>query len=189
VDPDLPSAEVRARREFAVPPLPAGSGEEIDWLDLADPLEREVIIADAHPDLARAIEAGLNEVETPHGLMNPRLHLAMHEIVANQICDDDPPEVWATAQRLSAAGYDRHEVLHMLAGAMAGLIWTALHEHAPYDPELHRAALAALPESWEAERAEKAGRTGGAATDRGGPGAARRPRQPRRRGRRGRRRR
>ena len=31
--------------------------------------------------------------------MNPRLHLKMHEIVATQLWDDSPPEVWDTAAR------------------------------------------------------------------------------------------
>jgi hypothetical protein len=26
--------------------------------------------------------------------MNPRLHIAMHQIVPNQILEDDPPETW-----------------------------------------------------------------------------------------------
>ena len=84
--------------------------------------------------------------------MNPRLHLTIHEIVAAQLADDDPPEVWATAQRLRRLGYGRHEILHMLGAAMAPQLWAALHDQREYDLEQHRAALAALPEAWERER-------------------------------------
>jgi hypothetical protein len=84
--------------------------------------------------------------------MNPRLHLTVHEIVAAQLADEDPPEVWATAQRLRRLGYGRHEILHMLGAAMSPQLWSALHEQREYDLAAHRAALAALPDSWERER-------------------------------------
>ena len=84
--------------------------------------------------------------------MNPRLHLTVHEIVAAQLADDDPPEVWATAQRLRRLGYGRHEILHMLGAAMAPQLWAALHDQREYDLDEHRAALAALPDSWERGR-------------------------------------
>ena len=84
--------------------------------------------------------------------MNPRLHLAMHEIVATQLWDDSPPEVWDTAVRLLEAGYEQHEVLHMLAGPVVDQVWGALHDERAYDRERHLAALRALPGSWERER-------------------------------------
>ena len=43
----------------------------------------------------------------------------IHEIVATQIMDDDPPEVFETASRLIALGRDPHEVLHMLGSTLA----------------------------------------------------------------------
>ena len=87
--------------------------------------------------------------------MNPRLHLAMHEVVATQLWDDSPPEVWDTAVRLSDAGYERHEILHMLGRLVSDLVWEALHDERPYDRERHVAALQALPGSWERERTTK----------------------------------
>ncbi len=77
----------------------------------------------------------------------------MHEIVANQLLAGDPPAMWATAQRLLAAGYERHEVLHMLASVVSGEVFAALRDHEPHQVERMRAALDALPESWEARRA------------------------------------
>jgi hypothetical protein len=78
----------------------------------------------------------------------------MHEIVANQLWPDDPPEVWHTAQRLIKAGYERHEVLHLLASVVAEDVDAALRDKLPPDLEKTRAALAALPESWELQRDE-----------------------------------
>lgn len=40
----------------------------------------------------------------------------------------------------------------MLGAPMTGQLWAALHDQREYDLEAHRAALAALPESWERER-------------------------------------
>jgi hypothetical protein len=94
----------------------------------------------------------LDEVDVGYGPINPRLHLAMHEIVATQLWDDDPPEVWETAMRLRDAGYERHEILHMLGRPMTDQIWAALHEHQSYDAARHVAGLRALPDTWERER-------------------------------------
>ena len=71
--------------------------------------------------------------------MNIRLHVAMHEVVAKQLADDDPPEVYETARRLLDAGYDRHEVLHMLARPMASQIHATLTDKQPYDHARHSA--------------------------------------------------
>ena len=37
----------------------------------------------------------------------------MHQIVANQLLADDPPETWQTVQRLDGLGYDWHTIMHM----------------------------------------------------------------------------
>ena len=139
-----PQADPDRRLAFAIPPIP----EPDEWLDPSDADDRALLIAAAHPELDTDAESALVEGSE----MDPKLHLTIHEIVANQIVDDDPPEVWATAQRLRKLGYGRHEVLHMLGAAMAPQLWGALHDDREYDLEAHRAALAALPESWEQAR-------------------------------------
>ena len=141
--------ERERRLAFAVPPI-GHAPEDIDpkLLDPADPDERALLIRAAHPELdtdQETIVLGGREI-------NPRLHLALHEIVATQLAELDPPEVWATAQRLRRLGYGRHEILHMLGAAMSGELWEALHDQREYDLDEHRAALAALPASWERER-------------------------------------
>lgn len=76
----------------------------------------------------------------------------MHEIVTNQLWADDPPEMWQTADRLTAGGYACHDVLHMLGSVVSGQVWQAMVNGAPYDIERVRLELVALPESWEAQR-------------------------------------
>jgi len=125
-------------------------GFELSELD--DPDVRGYVIRMEHPEIDEALREGRDAVELDGQQVNPRLHLAMHEVVANQLWDDDPPEVWETAQRLLDRGYERHEILHMLASTMADQIRSALHEQQPYDHAAHVGALRALPGSWERQR-------------------------------------
>jgi Domain of unknown function (DUF1841) len=145
-----PDADPRARRlAFAIPPidrLPDGLDAEL--LDPTDPDDRAMLLRAAHPELDTKAEQVLVDGRE----VNPRLHLVLHEVVASQLAADDPPEVWATATRLRGLGYGRHEILHMLGSAMSGELWEAIQGHRGYDIDAHRAALAALPESWERER-------------------------------------
>lgn len=122
--------------------------------DLADPDMRKLVIEREHPELQGALDEDAGEIDLGHGPINPRLHLAMHEIVANQLWDDSPPEVWDAAVRLRDGGYDRHEILHMLMRTASTQVWTTLHEEQPYDRDRHIAELRALPHSWERERTE-----------------------------------
>ena len=136
------------RLAFAIPALHDPFVADTDLLDPADPDERALLIRAAHPELDTAVETVIVDGRQ----VNPGLHLTIHEIVAAQLAEDDPPEVWATAQRLRRLGYGRHEILHMLGAAMTPQLWAALHDQRAYDLDAHRAALAALPDSWERER-------------------------------------
>jgi hypothetical protein len=142
-----PHADRDRRLKFAIPPI-AEPPEELPWLDPSDADDRALLIAAAHPELDTEAETAWADGHE----INPRLHLTLHEIVATQIVDDDPPEVWATAQRLRKLGYGRHEILHMLGAAMTPQLWDALQNQREYDLQAHRGALAALPESWERAR-------------------------------------
>jgi hypothetical protein len=143
------------RRGFVCPPT-SGSvdGIELALLDPAVEDERRILIEAEHPELAPALDDDRHAIGFDDDEMNPRLHIAMHEIVSNQLWDDEPPEMWQTAERLTAAGYDRHEVLHMLGSVVADQVWGALVKKVPYDIEQVRADLVALPEAWEAQREE-----------------------------------
>lgn len=117
-------------------------------LDPSDPDDRRILILAEHPELHRAITAGRSEIHVGGEAINPSLHVAMHEIVANQLWDDQPPETWKTARRLVDAGYDRHEILHMLASVVSADVYRVMHDGESPDPDKTRSALAALPESW-----------------------------------------
>jgi hypothetical protein len=140
----------RARRlAFAIPPIDRPPEDLVlEWLDPADEDDRSVLFAAGHPELDTEAETVVVDGQE----MNPRLHLILHEIVAKQLADDDPPEVWETAQRLRGLGYRQHEILHMLGSAISGEIWHTLQGERGYDRPSHLAALAALPESWERQR-------------------------------------
>jgi hypothetical protein len=145
----VPEAE---RRRFACPSV-AGEFDEIDLssLDPNDEDDRRILIQAEHPDLQDALEDG-RDVHVGGEVMNPRLHISMHEIVTNQLWADEPAEVWQAAQRLTKAGYDRHEVFHMLGSVMSSEVWATLHHGEPFDLERFRRGLEALPQSWEAMR-------------------------------------
>jgi hypothetical protein len=150
------SSDAEARIAASIPPLDDHARERAaaqDWdlglLDPTDPDERAVLIRLAHPAFEDAIERGEDELIVDGRVMNPRLHLMIHEIVATQIIDGDPPEVFETAERLIAAGRDRHDVLHMLGSTVSDQIWSASHDRRPYDRATHIAALATLPGSWD----------------------------------------
>jgi tetratricopeptide (TPR) repeat protein len=135
-------------------PLAPGmfDGIRLDRLDPSDEDDRTILIRSEHPEFDDAFEQEDVATGSPGETMNPRLHVVLHEAVANQIWHDDPPEVWQTAQRLTAAGYERHEVLHMLASVLVEEIWSVQHDGAPYDRDRYLAALEELPASWKAER-------------------------------------
>lgn len=152
---EMRETEAEERRRFiADPQALAALGLSLE--ELADPDLRSAVIRREHPDLERALREGRSEVDVGGEPVNARLHLLMHEIAATQLWDDDPPEVWQTVCRLLDVGYDREEILHMLAAPLAEQIWATLHENRPADRKAHLAALAALPGSWERQRARSA---------------------------------
>ncbi|WP_445190019.1 DUF1841 family protein [Pseudonocardia sp. Cha107L01] len=78
--------------------------------------------------------------------VNPRLHVVLHRVIANQLWDDTPAEVWQAARRLLAQGHDRHTILHALAYELSQELYPAMTgQHAP-DPDMtaYRARLRAL---------------------------------------------
>ena len=142
--------ELERRRFVADPDVLAAL--DMSVADLADPDARSLVIRHEHPEFEAALSDDVDEIDLGYGQINPRLHLAMHKVVATQLWDGDPPEVWETAVRLRDAGYERHEILHMLSGSVSDQVWAAWHDHQSYDRARHVAALRALPESWERER-------------------------------------
>jgi hypothetical protein len=145
VDLDDP-ADLQAildRRMFAMPYIGARIGDEdYPQLDPADPDQRGILIEGEHPEWHDLLRDPSFEGEADG--VNPRLHLAVHEMIANQLWDDEPPEAWRAAQRLLATGADRHDVMHELGRVAMEHLYAALSTHQPVDPTAYRAALDAL---------------------------------------------
>jgi hypothetical protein len=66
--------------------------------------------------------------------VNPWLHVAMHQVVANQLLAGDPPETWQTVQRLAGLGCDWHNIMHMIASLITEDVYSALKEDRQPDP-------------------------------------------------------
>jgi hypothetical protein len=145
VEPGDP-ADLRAilqRRMFAMPYIGTPIGDE-DYprLDPADPDQRGILIEGEHPEWHDLLRDPSFEGEVDGG--SPRLHLAIHEMIASQLWDDEPPEAWRAAQRLLATGADRHEVLHELGRVALEHVYAVLSTDQPVDPTAYRAALDAV---------------------------------------------
>ncbi|HWL36389.1 MAG TPA: DUF1841 family protein [Frankiaceae bacterium] len=137
------AAEVLARRRFAAPSAGTRIGDEdFPRLDPGDPDERRLLVMGEHPEYQAALDdAGFDgDVDG----VDPLLHVTLHEILASQLWDDDPPEVWQAAQRLLETGAERHDVLHALADVLARHLYAAMTGE---DPGLtaYRKDVAALP--------------------------------------------
>ena len=144
LSPAVPEDEVERildRRVFAMPFRKATiDGEEYDRLDPADPDERSLLIESEHPEFREYLADSSWQGEIDG--MNPRFHLTMHEVIANQLWDDEPPETWQAAKRLREQGMDRHDILHELAGVMAKHMQPTLIRGEPFDEDAYRRALA-----------------------------------------------
>ena len=151
----LASVEPVSNDERRLVAAPALSGQfdgiELGFLDPDDEDDRTVMVLAEHPELRSAIESGRDKVHHHGRVVIPQLHLAMHEIVANQMLANEP-EMWDTANRLVNAGYERHEVLHMLASVVSADVYSALHDQQSNNPARTQGCFAALPGSWERQR-------------------------------------
>jgi Domain of unknown function (DUF1841) len=63
--------------------------------------------------------------------MNPRLHVTLHQVIANQLLADDPPETWQTVRRLARLGYDWHNVMYLVMGPVTEAVYETLAEKRP----------------------------------------------------------
>ena len=73
------------------------------------------------------------------------MRAALYEAIADQIANEDPPAVWATAQRLLAMGLDRRRVLQNLALTLSGQIYAGVGTDQTFDAATYAAALDRLP--------------------------------------------
>ncbi|MEV6417836.1 DUF1841 family protein [Kribbella sp. NPDC051718] len=128
------------RRMFTMPYVGTRVGDDdFPALDPGDPDERGILIKGEHPEYHDVLADPDFEGELDG--VNPRLHLIMHEMVANQLWDNDPPEAWHAARRLRDLGYDRHDILHALGDVSLTQLHASLTEQRPFDREQYCADL------------------------------------------------
>ena len=135
------------RRSWAVPPGHGTyQGLDLERLNLDDEDQRTFLLEAQHPEFAAALQQG-GEVIVGGEPANPRLHVTMHQIVANQLMADDPPETWQTVQRLAGLGYDWHTIMHMISGLVAEDVHRAMTGER-FDKADYARRLAGLPGDW-----------------------------------------
>jgi Domain of unknown function (DUF1841) len=122
-------------------------GLDLELLDPGDEDERAILIEALHPEFRDALH-GEDDMIVDGLTVNPRLHVAMHQVVANQLLADDPPETWQTVQRLAGLGYDWHNIMHMIASLVTEDVYSALKEHRQRDPAAYARRLSELPGDW-----------------------------------------
>ncbi|WP_300730830.1 hypothetical protein [Pseudomonas sp.] len=68
------------------------------------------------------------------------------QAIENQIESDNPPAAKATYNKLTLVGYERDDILNMMAHVLAVEIDAILEEDRAFNTEWYEAALRALPE-------------------------------------------
>src|ERR1700730_16470392 len=102
-------------------------GEVPDGMDLDDADVRALLLEEADPSEDRPAWA------------------ALQSVIANQIADDTPAQVWQVAQDLVGRGIDRGVVLEQLTLNLAFFTRRILAEQSPFDEAAYVAALRRLP--------------------------------------------
>jgi hypothetical protein len=85
---------------------------------------------------------------------NRRLHITLHQIVADQLLADKPPQTWQTVQRRAGLGYDWHNIMHMIARLASDDIYQATSEQKPFGLRDYAQRLSELPGDWPPPPAE-----------------------------------
>lgn len=70
----------------------------------------------------------------------------LHEVIENQLRDDQPAAARATLERLLEAGFERDEVIELMACVLSVELFEILHHDAVFDGVRYAVNLAALPE-------------------------------------------
>jgi len=68
------------------------------------------------------------------------------QAIENQIESDNPPAAKATFNKLTLVGYEREDILNLMAHVLAVEIDKMLEEDRPFDTQWYETALRALPE-------------------------------------------
>jgi hypothetical protein len=122
-------------------------GLDLELLDPSDEDELTFLIEAQHTEFQDALRSD-EEMVVGGEPFSPRLHVTMHQIVANQLLADDPPQTWQTVQRLAGLGYDWHNIMHMIAALVSDDLYHAMNEHRHFDPADYTRRLNELPGDW-----------------------------------------
>jgi hypothetical protein len=134
--------DVLARRMFAMPSAGTPIGdEEFPFLDPSDPDDRGLLVEGEHPGYHEVLADPASDTVD---VTNMRLHIAVHEIVANQLWDDQPPQAWQAARRLLATGAERHDVLHAIGNVLVEHLHGLLTGQGQIDVAAYAAGLEKL---------------------------------------------
>ena len=68
------------------------------------------------------------------------------QAIENQIESDNPPAAKATFNKLALVGYEREDILNLMAHVLAVEIDAMLEEDRPFNTDWYETALRALPE-------------------------------------------
>ena len=68
------------------------------------------------------------------------------QAIENQIESDNPPAAKATFNKLTLVGYEREDILNLMAHVLAVEIDAMLEEDRPFNTDWYETALRALPE-------------------------------------------
>lgn len=137
------------RRSWAVP-LGHGTyqGLDLELLHPDDEDELTLLLEAQHLDMEEALERGEKIITSDGEPMNPRLHVTLHVVVANQLLANDPLETWQTVQRLAGLGYGWHDVMHLIMGPVSEAVYQTMAVNRPFDRANYVRRLAELPGDW-----------------------------------------
>lgn len=87
--------------------------------------------------MAVAIDAGEETMALGGEVVNPRLHLLMHQVVAERLLHDDPPEEWLAFEALLEHGLDAHEAQHAIGRHFVEEVMAEIGSAPPPPPAAH----------------------------------------------------
>jgi hypothetical protein len=122
---------------FAIPSVYTELGDEELDLEPTDPQQRRLLVIGEYPEYHEAIAA-----ETFDG--QPREELELRVNIVDQLWDNEPAELWETAQRLLEAGLERDQILTRLAEVFNKQLRPDENDEITYDIDEYREALAVV---------------------------------------------
>lgn len=90
-------------------------------------------IATEHPELSDALARGEHMVDEEGKEFSPMLHVTIHQIIRNQVRQDDPPGIRDIFETLLQCTGDRHAAEHEIGGVLVGHLHVLLHDREAFN--------------------------------------------------------